>query len=295
MVTGKRVTTYDTLFRDIRRQFQGTGAPGARLEALELVCYGGGMSREAFYRDGARSVPPETAEKIRALAQRHLDGEPVAYLIGEWEFYGLPLEVSPAVLIPRVDTEVLAEAAIEFARSLGKCRLLDLCTGSGCIGLAAAAYVPGCRALLGDVSEEALRVCRRNIRRCGLEERARAERLDALAPPPERIGLFQCVTCNPPYITRADMETLDRSVKDFEPRLALYGGEDGLDFYRAIIRGWKTALTENGRMYFEVGIGQADAVGRLMRAEGFGEINIIPDTQDIPRVVYGTILSEART
>ena len=295
MVTGKQMTTYDKLFRDIRRQFLGARSPGAHLEALELVCYGGGMSREAFYRDGTRCVPPETEEKIRALAQRHLDGEPVAYLIVEWEFYGLTLEVGPAVLIPRVDTEVLAEAAIEFARSLVKCRMLDLYAGSGCVGLAVTANVPGCRVLLGDISEQALRVCRRNIRRCGLEERGQAELLDALAPPPERIGLFQCITCNPPYITRADLETLDRSVKDFEPRLALCGGEDGLDFYRAIIHGWKAALTENGRLYFEVGIGQADAVGRLMRTEGFGDVNIIPDTQDIPRVVYGTILSEART
>ena len=287
MVTGKRMTTYDTLFRDIRRQFLETGSPGAHLEALELVCFGGGMSREAFYRDGNQCVPPETEEKIRALARRRLDGEPVAYIIGEWEFYGLTLDVTPAVLIPRVDTEVLAEAAIEFARSLGKCRMLDLCTGSGCIGLAAAANVPGCRVLLGDVSEEALRVCRRNIRRCGLEERAQAEHLDALAPPPAFMGEFQCITCNPPYITRADMETLDRSVKNFEPHLALCGGEDGLDFYRAIIHNWKTALTENGRMYSEVGIGQADAVGRLMQTGGFGDINIIPDTQGIPRVVYG--------
>ena len=292
----KRMTTYQKLFQVVRRQFLGTWSPAAHLEALELVCFGGSMSREVFYRDGrTRCVPPETEEKILALARRHLGGEPVAYIIGEWEFYGLTLEVTPAVLIPRVDTEVLAEAAIEFARSLGKCRLLDLCAGSGCVGLAAAANVPGCRVLLGDVSEEALRVCRRNIRRCGLTERAEADFLDALVPPSERIGLFRCITCNPPYITRADMETLDRSVKDFEPHLALYGGEDGLDFYRAIIHNWKTALTDNGRLYFEVGIGQADAVRQLMQAEGFGDINIIPDTQDIPRVVYGTILSEART
>ena len=295
MVTGRRMTTYEELFRDIRRQFLGSWSPGAHLEALELVCFGGGMSREEFYRDGNRCVPPETEEKIRALARRHLDGEPVPYLIGEGGFYGLTLEVTPAVLIPRMDTEVLAEAAIEFARSLGKCRLLDLCTGSGCVGLAAAATVPGCRVLLGDISEQALQVCQRNIRRCGLTEWVEAELLDTLAPPPERIGLFQCITCNPPYITRADMETLDRSVKDYEPHLALFGGEDGLDFYRAIIHNWKSALMKNGRLYFEVGIGQADAVARLMRAEGFGDINIIPDTQDIPRVVYGTILSEART
>ena len=295
MVTGKRMTTYEELFRDIRRQFLGIGSPGAHLEALELVCFGGGMGREGFYRDGNRCVPPETEEKIRALARRHLDGEPVPYLIGEWGFYGLTLDVTPAVLIPRMDTEVLAEAAIEFARPLGKCRLLDLCTGSGCVGLTVAANVPGCRVLLGDISGQALQVCRRNIRRCGLAGRVEADLLDALAPPPGRIGLFQCITCNPPYITRADMEALDRSVKDYEPHLALFGGEDGLDFYRAIIHNWKSALMGNGRLYFEVGIGQADAAARLMQAEGFGDINIIPDTQDIPRVVYGTILSEART
>ena len=212
----------------------------------------------------------------------------MAYLIGEWEFYGLTLEVTPAVLIPRVDTETLAEAAVGFARSLGKCRLLDLCTGSGCIGLAVAANAPDCRALLGDISEEALGVCRRNVRRCGLADRVKAEVLDLLAPPPEAIGLFDCITCNPPYITRGEMEALDRSVKDFEPHLALCGGEDGLDFYRAAVKNWKNALTEKGRLYFEVGAGQADQVRRLMAGEGFADINILPDTQGIGRVVYGT-------
>lgn len=282
------MTTCEELFRDIRKQFSGLRSPGAHLEALELVCFGGGMSREEFYRDGARCVPPETEGKIRALAARHLDGEPVPYLIGEWEFYGLTLEVTPAVLIPRVDTEVLAEAAIEFARSLKRCRALDLCTGSGCIGLAIAASVPGCRALLGDISEEALEVCRRNIRRCGLMDRVEAKAMDALAPLPACIGTFDCITCNPPYVTRAEMETLDRSVRDFEPHLALCGGEDGLDFYRAVTRHWKTALAESGRLYFEVGAGQADAVRQIMDGQGFTDLHILPDTQGIGRVVYGT-------
>ena len=292
MVTQKRPTTYEKLFRVIRRQFQGTWSPSAHLEALELVCFCGGMSREEFYRDGARCVPPETEEKIRALAARHLDGEPVPYLIGEWEFYGLTLEVTPAVLIPRVDTEVLAEAAIEFARSLGKCRLLDLCTGSGCVGLAAAANVPGCRAVLGDISEEALRVCGRNVRRCGLTDRVEARLLDALAPPPPFIGTFRCVTCNPPYVTREEMKELDRSVKDFEPHLALYGGEDGLDFYRAVTQQWKGVLGTDGRLYFEVGAGQADAVRQIMDDQGFTDLHILPDTQGIGRVVYGTAPEE---
>ena len=187
-----------------------------------------------------------------------------------------------------LNRETLAEAAVGFARSLGKCRLLNLCPGSGGIGLAVAANAPDCRALLGDISEEALGVCRRNVRRCGLADRVKAEVLDLLAPPPEAIGLFDCITCNPPYITRGEMEALDRSVKDFEPHLALCGGEDGLDFYRAAVKNWKNALTEKGRLYFEVGAGQADQVRRLMAGEGFADINILPDTQGIGRVVYGT-------
>ena len=280
--------TYQNLYLDVRRQLLAAGFPGAGLEARELVCAGSGKSREEFYRDGGLYTSPEIEEAVRALARRHLDGEPVAYLIGEWEFYGLTLEVTPAVLIPRVDTETLAEAAVGFARSRGSVRLLDLCTGSGCIGLAVAANAPDCRALLGDISEEALGVCRRNVRRCGLADRVKAEVLDLLAPPPEAIGLFDCITCNPPYITRGEMEALDRSVKDFEPHLALCGGEDGLDFYRAAVKNWKNALTEKGRLYFEVGAGQADQVRRLMAGEGFADINILPDTQGIGRVVYGT-------
>ncbi len=285
--------TYQNLYLDIRRQLRRAGFPGADLEARELACFGSGKTREAFYRDGSLYTSPEVEEAVRTLAERHLGGEPVAYLLGEWEFYGLTLDVNESVLIPRVDTEVLAEAAIAYANSVEKCRVLDLCAGSGCVGLAIAANVPDSRVLLGELSEDALQVCRQNVRRCGLTERVKAAVMDALAPPPRSIGDFRCIVCNPPYIPRADIETLERSVKDFEPYAALCGGEDGLDFYRAITKQWKPALTENGRLYFEVGIGQADAVMRLMRGEGFGHIDIRDTTQGIPRVVYGTILSEA--
>lgn len=284
--------TLQSLYLDIRRMFHMAGLPGAALEAMELVCFGGGMDRASFYRDGAMDVRPEVEEAVRALARRHLDGEPVAYLIGEWEFYGLTLDVNDSVLIPRTDTEVLAEAAIAYAGSVESCRVLDLCAGSGCIGLAVAAHVPGSRALLGEWDENALRVCGWNIRRCGLESRVKAEKLDALAPPPRTIGEFQCIVCNPPYIPEADMETLDPSVKDFEPYGALCGGADGLDFYRAIVKSWKPALAKSGRLYFEVGAGQADAVAQLMADAGFGGVSVIPDTRGIPRVVYGTIPGE---
>jgi len=194
------------------------------------------------------------------------------------------------VLIPRVDTEVLAGEAIGYIQGQGRCRVLDLCAGSGCVGLAVAANAPDCRVLLGEISEAAVRVCRQNIRRCGLSGRVSVMAADALRPPPKAVGEFQCIVCNPPYIPRADVETLERSVKDFEPYLALCGGEDGLDFYSAIARDWRRALSSGGRLYFEVGIGQADTVGRIMRANGFGDIITVPDSRGIPRVVFGTLL-----
>ena len=280
--------TYNNLYLDIRARLKKAGCPGASLEARELVCCGSGKSKEEFFRDAQLYVSPETEQAIGALVERHLNGEPVAYLIGEWEFYGLPLDVSEAVLIPRPDTEVLCEQAIDYVKGLGPCRVLDLCTGSGCIGLAIAANAPECRVLLGDISEGAVRICRQNIRRNSLTGQVTVMTMDAMQPPPKAIGEFHCIVSNPPYIPKADIDGLDVSVKNFEPYLALCGGEDGYDFYTAIIRHWKNALADGGRLYFEVGIGQADTVLRMMRAEGFGELEIVPDLQGIPRVVYGT-------
>lgn len=280
--------TYNNLYLDIRARLKKAGCPGASLEARELVCCGSGKSKEEFFRDAQLYVSPETEQMIGALVERHLNGEPVAYLIGEWEFYGLPLDVSEAVLIPRPDTEVLCEKAIDYVKDLGSCRVLDLCTGSGCIGLAIAANAPECRVLLGDISEGAVRICRQNIRRNSLTGQVTVMTMDAMQPPPKAIGEFHCIVSNPPYIPKADIDGLDVSVKNFEPYLALCGGEDGYDFYTAIIRHWKNALVDGGRLYFEVGIGQADTVLRMMRAEGFGELEIVPDLQGIPRVVYGT-------
>ena len=282
--------TYQNLYLEIRRRLRKAGFPGADLEARELVCCGSGKTRQEFYRDGSMYTSPATEAAVHALADRHIGGEPVAYLIGEWEFYGLTLDVNESVLIPRADTEVLAEAAIGYVKDQGACRVLDLCAGSGCVGLAVAANAPECQVLLGDISEPAARVCHQNIRRCGLTGRVSVMTMDALEPPPRGIGKFQCVVCNPPYIPKADIDTLERSVKDFEPYLALCGGEDGLDFYRAAAGMWKEVLAENGRIYFEVGIGQADAALRLMRGAGFGGLEVLPDTRGIPRVVYGTAM-----
>ncbi|MBP3509284.1 peptide chain release factor N(5)-glutamine methyltransferase [Oscillibacter sp.] len=284
--------TYNNLYLDIRQQLRKAGIEAATLEARELVSFGTGKSREDLARDGGLYASPELERQVRSLVDRHLAGEPVAYLIGEWEFYGLPLDISPDVLIPRPDTEVLAGQAIEYIQTLGECRVLDLCAGSGCIGLAVASQAPQARVVLGEYSDAALKICRQNIRRNGLTGRVVPMQADAREKPERALGEFQCIVSNPPYIPRADIETLDASVRDYEPHLALDGGEDGLDFYQTISGKWKEALAPGGRLYFEVGIGQADSVLRIMRAQGFGDIQIVKDLHDIPRVVFGTLCTE---
>lgn len=281
--------TYNNLSLDLRAQLRAAGDEEATQSARELVCAAAGKTREELVRDGALYVAPETERAARRLVQRHLMGEPVAYLIGEWEFYGLPLDISPAVLIPRPDTEVLVTKLLDEARGRESCRILDLCAGSGCIGLAAAANLPHARVLLGELDDEALKVCRQNIRRSALTGRVTSLKLDAREKPSRSLGEFDFIVSNPPYIPSGDIEALDVSVREHEPRLALDGGEDGLDFYRAICEKWRDALTARGMLFFEVGIGQADSVLRIMRGQGFGDVQIVKDLNGIPRVVYGTL------
>ena len=280
--------TYNDLYLATRTALKNAGVEAYALEARLLVAYAVGKTKEEFVRDLRLYTSDENEQKIEALLQRRIAGEPLAYLIGEWEFYGLPLDISPAVLIPRPDTEVLATKLIDAARGAGACRILDLCAGSGCIGLAAAANLPNARVLLGEYDEEALKICRQNIRRNRLTARVASLKIDAREKPARTLGEFQFLVSNPPYIPSADIDTLDASVREHEPRLALDGGADGLDFYRVICEKWRDALCENGMLFFEVGIGQADQVLRIMRSHGFGDIQIVKDLNNIPRVVYGT-------
>ena len=283
-------TTYNNLYLDTRQRLREAGVEGAQLEARELLCHAAGKNREQFYRDMALYAPDPVEEKMAALVERRLAGEPVAYLIGEWEFYGLTLDVTPDVLIPRMDTEVLAERAILLARAAGEgARVLDLCAGSGCVGLAVAANVPTCRVVLADVSEAALKICKGNVRRNELNARVTCVQADALQKPDAALWDFDVIACNPPYIPTGDLAGLDVSVRDYEPRSALDGGADGLDFYRAIAAQWGSALRLGGSLLFEVGINQAMDVAALLEGSGFEDIQSTQDTQGIPRVVEGVV------
>ena len=179
-----------------------------------------------------------------------------------------------------------------YLKTVAEPRVVDLCAGSGCIGLALAKNAPESHVVLGELDEGALRICRQNIRRNDLTGRVVSLQLDAREKPPAHLGEFDCIVSNPPYIPDGDIAELDASVRDYEPHLALRGGADGLDFYRAIAGHWTAALRVGGRLLFEVGIGQADEVLRIMRSVGFGDLEITPDLNGIPRVVEGVLHTE---
>lgn len=208
------------------------------------------------------------------------------YILGEWDFYGMTLTVTPDVLIPRDDTMAVTELAIKKALFLEQNpRILDLCTGSGCIGLAIARRVKDARVTLGDVSPAALRVARQNVGSQRLSGRVKCLTIDVRQPAAPFLGTFDLIVSNPPYVTTAEMETLDPSVRDYEPHLALWGGDDGLDFYRAIVRNFTPALNPGGWLCFEFGMGQDAAVCDLLRRAGYEIAELKKDTADITRAV----------
>ena len=281
--------TYNNLYLDVRQQFLRAGLPDPTLESRELVCCASGKTREALSRDGRLYVPESVEQQVRRLAERHLAGEPVAYLIGEWEFHGLPIVVTPDVLIPRMDTEVLVDAALQVlvGRKMNA-RILDLCSGSGCIGCALAHELPAARVVMVDISDAALAVSKENLRR-NRQNRTICLKADALEKPPMSIGTFDIIVSNPPYVASMDILTLDSSVRDYEPLGALDGGEDGLMFYRAIVQHWTQILRPGGWLMFEVGEDQADAVMALMKDAKYTDVTALEDTAGIRRVIVGRI------
>ena len=283
--------TYNNLYLDARRLLRQAGIEAAPLEARELLTHAAGKRREELIRDFSLYAPDPVAQRYRELIQRRLAGEPVAYLLGEWDFYGLNLEVCRDVLIPRPDTESLVERGILAVRQVeGRpARVLDLCTGSGCVGLAIADNCPGARVVLADWSEKALRVCRSNIRQCLMEDWVSTAWLDALQPPPTALGRFDVIVSNPPYIPTGDIDALSPSVREFEPRMALDGGEDGLDFYRAISTLWRETLEPEGKLIFEFGWDQAPDVQYIMAQAGYVDLKVFQDDAGNWRVVEGRV------
>ena len=254
--------------------------------ARNLLCYVSGKSHESVIADRDKYASEAVSEELDKLVQRILQEEPLAYVLGEWSFYGMNLHVNPSVLIPRDDTCAVTALAIKKALFLEQSpRILDLCTGSGCIGLAIASRVKDARVTLADISKDALSVARKNAMRLKLSGRVSCYQADALQPAPGFLGKFDMIVANPPYITSAEMEQLPKSVRDYEPHLALHGGDDGLLFYRQIIKNYCDALKPGGFLCFEFGMDQGDDVCSLLEANGFTVVERVNDFNGIERAV----------
>ena len=280
------VKKYGELYLNARKALRPIEGDNAAVYARELLALASGKSVASLLADRELYASEAIEEALNGYLSRVLAGEPLAYILGEWSFYGLPLTVTPDVLIPRDDTMAVTDLAIEAARDYpAPQRVLDLCTGSGCIGLAVAYKVESARVTLADISDKALRVARQNMTRLHLKHRVTAFSVDVLQPAAKFLGQFDVIVSNPPYITTKEMAELPVSVWAYEPHLALEGGADGLDFYRAIVKNFDAALRPGGTVCFEFGLSQEDAVGRLLEQAGFDEINFRKDLRGITRAV----------
>ena len=280
--------TYNEIFIDIRNALRDAGIEGFNLEARVLLACAAGKSTQELLRDMRLYTTPQVEKTAENYVNRRLAGEPVAYITGSWEFYGLPMVVTPDVLIPRMDTELLVDTAVELltGRKMDA-RILDLCCGSGCIACALGHELPATKLVCIDISATALEICRKNLSHNRLSGRAICLQADATSSPPMSIGQFDLIVANPPYIASDEILTLDASVRDYEPIWALDGGEDGLKFYKAIIKYWKSVLQPGGMLLFEVGEGQAEPVCEMLLSGGFRTAATRRDTGGVDRVVLG--------
>ncbi|MDO4284673.1 MAG: peptide chain release factor N(5)-glutamine methyltransferase [Eubacteriales bacterium] len=273
--------TYRELYEEGAAMLAAAGIPEARLDArllLEDVC---GTDTQTLLAHGERPVSDSECARYEGVTARRAAREPLAYIVGEQEFMGIPFYVTPEVLIPNQDTEVLVEEAMRELS--GGMRILDLCTGSGCILLSLLRYSSGCSGVGTDLSEAALAVAERNAERMALSEQVEwrcGDLWDAVQP-----ELFDIIVSNPPYIPTAVIGTLAPEVRSAEPYQALDGGEDGLVFYRRIIGEAARHLRIGGKLFLEIGYDQSRAVTELLREAGFLEIETRQDYGGLDRVV----------
>ena len=281
------VKTISQLYLDARRVLiTQEDEQTASLMARNLVCHITGKTQEQVLAQREMYVNEQVCQQMDAAVQRLMNGEPLAYILGKWEFYGLELIVTPDVLIPRDDTCAVAALAIDQSLFLdSKPRILDLCTGSGCIGLAIASRVKDAKVTLADLSPEALAIAKQNIVLHHLTSRVSCVKANALEAPPAFMGKFDLIVSNPPYITTREMLELPHSVAGFEPRMALHGGEDGLKFYRSIAKNYAKALKPGGYLCFEFDMGQGDDVCAILEANGYTVLERTKDYNERERAV----------
>ena len=266
--------TVNRVLRQTEDELRSVAHEEAEIEARELVMHSLGVeSRAELAASVNKEMNSEQYAELREYILRRKTGEPLQYILGFWEFMGLRFKTDARALIPRQDTETLCEEAIALIKRRGYKTCLDLCAGSGCIGISIA-NICGTEVTLADISEAALSLCRENAEANGVSTRTiKTDMLDEIT------DKYDIIVCNPPYLTASDMASLQRELT-FEPANALYGGEDGLDFYRRIARDYTPRLNEGGALALEVGIYQAEEVAKML-----GGARIVKDVCGIERAV----------
>lgn len=257
----------------------------ARFEAELMVMSVMEMDRTRLVLNGKLPVMPQHTYRMNKMIERRKKGEPLQYILGETEFMSLDFFVREGVLIPRSDTEILVETVIDKIGDK-KTTVADICTGSGCIGISIAHYKKNTDVELFDISDIALETAEKNIKRNNLSDRVKSYKMDILNEYPKK--KYDVVVSNPPYIVKAVIETLQTEVKDYEPRIALDGGEDGLVFYRRIAETAHNFLKKGGLLAFEIGYNQGESVRGLMQND-FYDTEVIKDLNDNDRVVIGKL------
>ena len=281
--------TYRECYEQGCRTLQAAGIEEAALDArllLEAVC---GTDRNDLLVHGEQPVAPEAEEKYLNWIRQRAEHIPLQQLTGEQGFMGLTFSVNEHVLIPRQDTEILVEEVLKELHD--GMRVLDMCTGSGCILLSLLHYSNDCEGLGVDLSAEALEVAGRNVLKVLTPEKAEHAHFLQSDLFEKVEGKFEIIVSNPPYIASAEVDRLMPEVRDHEPRMALDGTEDGLYFYRRIIEEAGKHLVSSGMLFFEIGYDQGQAVSELMRTEGYREVQVVQDYAGLDRVVFGTYVT----
>jgi release factor glutamine methyltransferase len=275
---------HDVVLGGAIRLSAGPHGDRARQDAETLLLHVLGRDKAWLMAHGEEELPADGAGSYAELLERRFGGEPIQYILGEAEFYGLPFRVTPDVLIPRPETEHLVEKVLELASGFENLRIVDVGAGSGAIAVALAHHLPQADVAAIDLSAPALAVARQNAVINGVADRIRFLSGDVLGPVAEE--RFEIVVSNPPYVPSVDRVSLAVEVRDYEPALALFAGEDGLDVYRRLIPAAFAVLVSGGFIALEIGYDQSAAIAFLLTSAGFEEIGFVPDLQGIPRVAY---------
>lgn len=281
------MTSYAQLLEWAVKEFEKAGVEDERLNARELLgkALGCGCRSFDFEIKLKEDAGGAVQDEFESLCKRRIGGEPLQYLIGEWEFYGLTFKVGEGVLIPRQDTETLVDAVIKKAPSDKPLVITDLCAGSGCIGITLEKQLRCEKVLAVELSDKAIEYMKQNI--ALNKSRMQVIKGDVTdAETAEQLPLCDIITANPPYLTGEDMKALQKEVS-FEPSSALYGGEDGLDFYRQILINFKSRLKQGGLIAFEIGIGMEEDVMTMMIRHGFENVRASKDACGIFRCITG--------